>query len=210
MPIFKENQPIVSPWSELTFFAFEYLKEGEERILTWRGPKERYVAVEGTVGVFINGEKHILERGGYFDPPAGSSCVLTAVNECGGICRCCGDWGLELGGTGLFCVEKSDSPVNAGDPVFYERNASFDNHYHDCDEYWIIYEGGGVAYSEGKPFEVGAGDCVATGRGWHHDFPEAHKPVNAVYFETTLTGQMRLGHLWEHTHGKPLPDPERI
>ncbi len=39
----------------------------------------------------------------------------------------------------------------------------------------------------------------------HHDFPRAFEPVKAVYFETTLDGQKRLGHLCEHTHGPAQP-----
>jgi len=34
--------------------------------------------------------------------------------------------------------------------------------------------------------------------------------LNAVYFETTLEGAMRDGHLWEHSHGKAVPAVERV
>ena len=47
----------------------------------------------------------------------------------------------------------------------------FDCHFHDCDEYWILFAGRGIAVSEGKRYEVASGDCVATGMGHHHDFP---------------------------------------
>ena len=46
--------------------------------------------------------------------------------------------------------------------------------------------------------------------GHHHDFPEVFEPVRAVYFETTLEGQKRRGHLWEHTHGPSAPAPGRV
>ena len=62
-----------------------------------------------------------------------------------------------------------------------------------CDEYWILFAGSGVAVSEGKRYEVSAGDCVATGMGHHHDFPVAHEPVRAVYSETTMEGEKRRG-----------------
>jgi len=81
---------------------------------------------------------------------------------------------------------------------------------HDCDEYWILVEGGGVVYSENKKYDVEAGDCVITGRGHHHDFPMANGHVYAVYFETTLEGAMRDGHLWEHSHGKAVPAADRV
>ncbi|MGH2616746.1 MAG: cupin domain-containing protein, partial [Thermomicrobiales bacterium] len=91
------------------------------------------------------------------------------------------------------------------DPVSYPKTTSFDSHYHDCDEYWIVWAGRGVAVSEGQEYEVGPGDCVATGMGHHHDFPRVQEPVQAVYFETTLQGAKRRGHLWEHTHGLAQP-----
>ncbi|MCL2814066.1 MAG: cupin domain-containing protein, partial [Oscillospiraceae bacterium] len=71
----------------------------------------------------------------------------------------------------------------------YYRNTAFDNHYHDCDEYWIIVEGSGTVYSENKKYEVQAGDCVVTGMGHHHDFPVVDSHIYAVYFETTLGGE---------------------
>jgi mannose-6-phosphate isomerase-like protein (cupin superfamily) len=65
-------------------------------------------------------------------------------------------------------------------------------------------------YSEGKRYEVRPGDCVATGMGHHHDFAEVLEPVQGVYLETTLEGQQRRGHLWEHTHGPAHPHPGRV
>jgi len=46
--------------------------------------------------------------------------------------------------------------------------------------------------------------------GHHHDFPLVATPVRAVFFETTLGGARRRGHLWNHTHGPAHPQPERI
>jgi mannose-6-phosphate isomerase-like protein (cupin superfamily) len=93
--------------------------------------------------------------------------------------------------------------------VDYAKETRFDSHYHDCDEYWIVFEGRGVAVSEGRSYEVGPGDCIATGMGHHHDFPQAFEPVRAVYFETTMEGQKRRGHLWDHTHGLAKPKADR-
>jgi mannose-6-phosphate isomerase-like protein (cupin superfamily) len=97
-----------------------------------------------------------------------------------------------------------------GDPVDYPKTNGMDSHYHDCDEYWIIYKGKGQAVSEGKLYEVGPGDCIATGRGHHHDFPIDHEPVRAVYLETDLEGKKRKGHLWEYKHGPAEACPERV
>lgn len=112
-----------------------------------------------------------------------------------------GDWGEETGSRGVFTLEASHAPRNAGDPADYPRNTDFDRHYHDCDEYWIILAGRGRVVTEGESFDVGPGDCVATPMGRHHDFPLVFETVRGVWFETTLSGKKRIGHLWEHTHG---------
>ena len=121
----------------------------------------------------------------------------------------CGTWGEETGGSALSRVREIADPVERGDPVTYPKRSSIDNHYHDCDEYSIVLEGRGTVVSEGRHYDVGPGDCVATGMGHHHDFPLAPAPVKAVFFETTLAGQCRRGHLWNHTHGLAAPQPGR-
>ena len=96
-----------------------------------------------------------------------------------------------------------------GDAFDYPKTNGIDRHYHDCDEYWIVYEGRGRAVSEGRFYDVAPGDCVATGMGHHHDFPVDYEPFKAVYFETDLEGQKRKSHLWEYRHGKAHPQPDR-
>src|ERR1700760_1439172 len=118
--------------------------------------------------------------------------------------------GRTNGRAGLFEVQNSDSPKDHDDPGDYVKTTNFDRHYHDCDEYWIVFAGSGLAVSEGKFYQLNPGDCLATGMGHHNDFLNVTEPVRAVYFETTLEGQKRLGHLWNHTHGQAHPKPERI
>jgi mannose-6-phosphate isomerase-like protein (cupin superfamily) len=119
-----------------------------------------------------------------------------------------GNW--EYGDVNISVVDQYDVPENQGTPLDCYRNSGFDNHYHDFDEYWIIYKGSGVAYSEGKYYEVQAGDCIVTGMGHHHDFPIVHDSVWIVSLETQAMGQKRQGHLWEHMHGKAVPKMDRI
>jgi mannose-6-phosphate isomerase-like protein (cupin superfamily) len=124
--------------------------------------------------------------------------------------RLSGRWGADLGGCGIFRVVRQDNPVNRGDPVSYPKTTSVDVHYHDCDEYWIMLEGAGTARVGARQIPVQPGDCVTIGMGHHHDFPLVDAPVKAVFFETTLEGAKRVGHLWNHTHGPAQPRPERI
>ena len=135
---------------------------------------------------------------------------MLEVEEAATLVRFCGRWGAETGGSGIFTMDNSPQPEDKGDPVSYEKWTNFDSHFHDCDEYWVILEGQARAVSEDKTYEMKPGDCLATGMGHHHDMPLVHEPVQGVYFETTLEGQKRRGHLWDHTHGSAEPQAERV
>jgi hypothetical protein len=50
---------------------------------------------------------------------------------------------------------------------------------------------------------------VATAAGHHHDVAEVAGVMRAAFFETTLLGRKRMGHLWEHSHGPAEPMPGR-
>lgn len=209
MPVFKEGEGQAPVWSELEMFEIIDVKPQQTCEIPFRGPRERYVCVAGNVRISNAGEVTAMNRQDILDIPAGAT-VMLGSEDGGKIVRLCGSWGDDLGGTGIFPVYKAQNPENPGDPADYARNASFDNHYHDCDEYWIVYAGSGRAASEGKLFEVGPGDCIATGRGHHHDFPFVYEDIAAVFFETTMVGQKRIGHLWNHKHGQANPDMQRV
>ena len=73
-----------------------------------------------------------------------------------------------------------------------------------------MLQGQGTVFVGERHMIVTAGDCVPIGMGHHHDLPLIAAPVTAVYFETTLEGEKRVGHLWNHTHGLAQPKAERI
>ncbi len=167
-----------------------------------QSPQEKLIVCRGQCQVTVAGEDLIGDERSNFDlTHDGGEFSLTAGDEPVTVVRMCGHWGGQTGASGLFAVNASEHPSDRGDPVSYAKSTNFDNHYHDCDEYWIIWEGSGVAVSEGRTYDVSAGDCLATGMGHHHDLPQVRQTVRGVYFETTLEGEKRLGHLWEHTHG---------
>jgi mannose-6-phosphate isomerase-like protein (cupin superfamily) len=210
MPVFRSgDKPPV--WCEMTHFDLVHLATGEEHTYPRRGKKERLFVCEGQCTIRYNGETVAAERGTKIDlfDEAGQF-EITEVTADTILVRVCGHWGEELGGSGLFSVVKSDEPQDKGDPVSYPKETNFDSHYHDYDEYWILYKGSGVAVSEGKHYPVQVGDCVATGMGHHHDIPTVHERIESVFFETTVGGQGRKGHLWNHTHGLAQPQPERV
>ena len=82
---------------------------------------------------------------------------------------------------GLFTI-----PVEGG---------KFDCHFHDCDEYWLIYAGKAKVMSEGQEFYVQSGDIVCTRAGDEHDFIEVYETIEAFYFEEAAPRGSRIGHL---------------
>lgn len=211
MPVFKSGRGLAPPWCEMEYFEIVDLSRGDTHVFERVGGKEKLIVGKGKCQVDFEGQSVVAHQGANLDlvAPDGQFRVLEVFSDTT-LIRMCGRWGQETGGSGIFTVTSSDTLGDRGDPVSYAKETSFDSHYHDCDEYWILFEGRGVAVSEGRTYEVGPGDCVATGMGHHHDFPQVLEVVKAVYFETTMEGQGRRGHLWNHSHGPAEPRPNRV
>jgi|GEM_PF-335220 len=199
MPVFREAPGKAPAWCELECFEILRLGPGETRQLERRGKKEKLIVCEGQCTLQLGERTMPGPQGTNADlEPDENSFVMLDVAEPVVAVRMSGRWGDDVGGSGLFSVAANAPPPENDTPYDYVKTTSFDNHYHDCDEYWIFYEGRGVAYSEGKRYEVVPGDCVATGAGFNHDFPEVDEgPMRAVYFETTMERQKRYGHMHE-------------
>jgi mannose-6-phosphate isomerase-like protein (cupin superfamily) len=195
----------------MTFFEIVTLSRGARYRFARRAPKEKLIVCQGRVRIAIDGVEVDASAGSNLDLPSGATgFAVSEVSEDLVAVRLCGAWGEETGGSGLFTVESSTAPADRGDPVPYPKTTNFDSHYHDCDEYWVVWAGRGEAVSEGQSYDVGVGDCVATAMGHHHDVPRVQEPLRGVYFETTLRGARRRGHLWEHTHGPAQPVLDRL
>lgn len=211
MPVFKSGAGNAPKWGELDLFDFVRLDRGAKRVFERVSKKEKLMVCGGRC-VLKFGDQQLYATTGANHDLAGSNDRFEILDVMAPVIvvRFCGRWGEEMGGSGLWEVNRSQQPKDTGDPVPYSKETNFDCHFHDCDEFWVIYEGRGVAVTEGKHYEVGAGDCVAIGMGHHHDFPKVHEHVRAIWFETTLEGRKRRGHLWEHTHGKAEPKLDRV
>jgi len=207
MPVFRSGPGQAPDWCEMESFDIVRLLPEEGHTFERMGKKEKLVVVRGECTLFFAGEKMRAREGAILDlnVPVGRFVIEEAL-QATTLVRMAGHWGEATGGCGIFLAKPSSRPQDVGDPVFYSKQTNFDSHYHDCDEYWIVCEGRGIAVSEGMEYELGEGDCLVTAMGFHHDLPQVFEPLRAVYFETTLKGAKRKGHLWEHTHGKADPD----
>ncbi len=72
---------------------------------------------------------------------------------------------------------------------------TFDNHYHDCHEYWLIYKGRALVRSEGVEYQVEPGDIVLTQAGEDHDVVEVYEDLEGFWFEDATPDGGRIGHL---------------
>lgn len=88
------------------------------------------------------------------------------------------------------------------------KDGRFDNHYHDCDEYWLIFKGKAKVMSEGNEFYVQRGDIVCTKAGDDHDVVEIYEDMEAIWFEDATAAGGQVGHLHRtdtDAAGHPVP-----
>ena len=88
------------------------------------------------------------------------------------------------------------------------ENGKFDCHFHDCDEYWLIYQGKGKVMTEGQVFFVKPGDIVCTKAGDEHDFLEVYESIEAFFFEDASPDGGQVGHQHRDevkAKGHPVP-----
>ena len=211
MPVFRTGKGRAPAWCEMEFFDIAEVGKGQSHTFQRVGQKEKVIVGRGNCKIRFGDQTVNAEEGTNLDLPTPiGQFEVCDVTEDAVVIRMAGRWGEDLGGSGLFGVVKTESPKFKGDPVDYEKKTTFDRHFHDCDEYWIVFEGSGLAMSEGEFHELNPGDCLATGMGHHHDFPKVNEPVRAVFFETTMEGRKRRRHLWEHADGPAEPRMERV
>ena len=206
--IFRPDRALPA-WCELSGFEIVAV-EGTGRISRRRkGERERILVTASAVQLGFRERSQVLSEKQFLDLPDGvDDYWLVAVRAGASVIRLLGNWGEELGGCGTFTARNEEKPSDRGDRVDYPKFTSIDSHYHDCDEYWIGLEGSGEAIVGNRRIRLGAGDCLPIRAGHHHDLPSAPDGIRAVFFETTLIGKKRVGHLWEHTHGLAMPQPE--
>jgi mannose-6-phosphate isomerase-like protein (cupin superfamily) len=197
-------------WCELEHFEIIQLQRDEAITRTPFTRTERLIGTAGTCQLRRGNTSLLLKEAQFIDldPDDGDWTVLGASDPAQFV-RLSGHWGQEMAGCGIFRVQRSDAG-DKGDPVAYPKHTAIDRHYHDCDEFWIILDGTGEVVVDDRHAKVHPGDCLCIGTGHPHDFPLIDVPVKAVFFETTLYGHKRTGHLWSHTHGPAEPMPGRV
>lgn len=196
MPVIKSNEEQFPPWSEVKSFNIILLSKTDQFLMKRSYLKELLYICQGSINVLKNGFQKEIQKGEHIDL-TDEEISLKSISDVAVLLLISGEWS-SVTGLGVFELRCSDNPRNTGDPANYYRNTDFDNHFHDFDEYWFIISGKGVVVSEDKMYNVGPGNCILTKKGDHHDFPVVTETILGVYFETTLKGKKRMGHLLEN------------
>jgi len=212
MPIFRNGEGSAPNWCELEDFELIKLEPDTPKKFERRKEKEVFLVCQGRINLVSGNSDCNFMPGGWInlhdreDGPVEMRALYTDAL----VFRALGRWS-SVTSAGLFDVWTT-SPPDFDSPYDYKKTTRFDNHYHDFDEYWIVFEGEATVATEGKLYDVGPGDCVATGMGWHHDVVSVKddQKMWAVYFESGREGQGRTGHLWEPKHGKAEPKLDRV
>jgi mannose-6-phosphate isomerase-like protein (cupin superfamily) len=111
---------------------------------------------------------------------------------------------LQRSNTGEIVVTRNLGPelrpgwsdvTSAGIFAVQAQGGRFDRHYHDCDEYWLFFEGEGLVQVGEDRFEARAGDIVCTPAGVEHDVLAVTSTLRGFWFEGATPPGGRVGHL---------------
>jgi mannose-6-phosphate isomerase-like protein (cupin superfamily) len=87
------------------------------------------------------------------------------------------------------------SDVTSAGVFRVEPNGRFDLHYHDCDEYWLVFAGHARVLVGSWTHDVEPGDIVCTPAGTDHDVVGVRETLEAFWFESRTPPDGRIGHL---------------
>jgi quercetin dioxygenase-like cupin family protein len=100
------------------------------------------------------------------------------------------------------------SDVTSAGTFRIEPGGRFDRHFHDCDEYWLVFGGRARVMVGPTAYEVEPGDIVCTPTGTEHDVVGVYETLEAFWFEGHTPAGGRIGHLHrtdEDAQGHEVP-----
>ena len=100
------------------------------------------------------------------------------------------------------------SDVTSAGTFRVEPNGRFDRHFHDCDEYWLVFSGRARVLVGEQTYAVEPGDIVCTPTGTVHDVVAVAETLEAFWFESRTPPGGRIGHLHrtpEDAEGHDVP-----
>ena len=155
-------------------------------------PKERLVVISGDAQIESEHGRFTLHKRDYYDVPAGGATITNIGTSMAEIAHISGHWDKTI--RSEICMFQPGNPC--------------DVHYHDGDEYWVIFRGHFTLDYNGRKVPVGPGDLLAAGMGFEHGALEPEEVMQAIVLATPLEGRERDGHLNRENNGAPTPGRE--
>ena len=209
MPVIQSGSKDVPAWCELEDFEIIRMPGEEVRTFPRRCDREIYVVVNGAPVLTCGDYECKSTDGGYFHlPPSRTDDTkIWAWHYDTTIVRMVGHWEA-LATAGVHIVKTTDEPIKDGRSYDDEKTSDFDRHYHDYQEYWVIYDGEGRLVIGEEFIDTKPGDCIIAPTAWHQDcqFVKGGGNLSLVWLGATPRGEKRIGHLYEPKHGTAAPD----
>ena len=162
------------------------------REITPTHPRERLVVIHGEVLVESENGRHTLKRRDFVEIPQSGARVSNIGNSSAELGHVKGRWTQVI--RQEICLFRSDHPC--------------DYHYHDGDEYWMVFRGHFTLNYDGNKYAMRPGLMLAAGMGFEHGSLAPEEHFEAIVMAMGLQGQKRDGHLNREMHGDPVKQRE--
>jgi len=150
-------------------------------------PKDRITVVSGQVQVESEHGRFTLHKRDYYDVPASGATITNSGQSMAELVRVKGHWSHTI--RNEICMFRPGNPC--------------DYHYHDGDEYWVIFRGHFTLDYNGMRIPVRPGDPLAAGKGIPHGALDPEEAMNAIVMAMPLEDAKRDGHLNHKNQGEP-------
>lgn len=150
-------------------------------------PQDRITVVSGQVQVETEDGRVTLNKRDYFDIPPTGATVTNSGQSMVELVRIMGHWDHTV--RNEICMFRPGNPC--------------DYHYHDGDEYWLVFRGNFTLDYNGMRIPVGPGDLLAAGKGIPHGALQPEQVMNAIVMAMPLEDAKRDGHLNHQNQGEP-------
>lgn len=150
-------------------------------------PKDRITVVSGQVEVVTEAGRVTLHKRDYVDIPASGATITNSGQSMVEMVRVMGHWDHTI--RNEICMFRPGNPC--------------DYHYHDGDEYWVIFRGHITLDYNGMRVPVKPGHLLAAGKGIPHGALDPEEVMNGIVMAMPLDAPARDGHLNHRNQGEP-------
>jgi mannose-6-phosphate isomerase-like protein (cupin superfamily) len=155
-------------------------------------PKQRITVLSGDVQAESSAGRVTLHKRDYFDIPDEGATLTNVGTSMAEVGHVLGHWKGTI--RNEICMFQPGNPC--------------DYHYHDGDEYWVIFRGHFTLDYNGRKVPVGPGTLMAAGKGYEHGALDPEETMNGIVMAMPLEDQERDGHLNRENNGEPVPGRE--